>query len=524
MMKIFHLSVLSILTTSISSVAGAECTKGKLYLSSRNSTIVHVYDLNRSLQSMFNERNVTLNVPTNELVLDVTSDSLHVIVSHRGTADVGFTNGAVNWIHTGFEKMDHDDHYHLLYGPPTLVTSAKLVCGRPTHFKPRNGKTALFCDGFYDFTPQTNSSFWVINEAKLGTGENPLEYSASLLGAHHGIAVTITNTQVLHTLPTPARVNRAVGSTSAPDTFQVVSYSGSIVHSITDTSNKDQSCSGFHGNVDKGNAFAYACDEKHGGILIVNYNPVSATYTSRALFYPTGFDGFRSSSLVTHDKSSFAVGNFGFGATNYLLAFDLSDTGTLTNSSLLALPVRQCSFLFEKSDGEYILNFMPNGTLFAYTYDKVSSWKLVAQVFVVPGMTACTQAALVAGHLQAFVMHYSSRTLYAVDLANVKTGILTVTTTSLPFVPNSGVVAGAPELYSCALNPKEVVATVAPSALPSASPVSFTAAPVSSPNQAPAATPTTDELEPCGMFGLSILCFGSGKCGFFRRLLNIGGC
>ena len=137
------------------------------------------------------------------------------------------------------------------------------------------------------------------------------------------------------------------------------------------------------------------------------------------------------------------------------------------SSDVCSSDLRQCGFDFEKSDGEYLLNFMPNGTLSAFTHDKVSSWKLVAQIMVVPGMTACTQAAFVPGHLQAFVMHYSTGTLYAIDLENVSGGIMTAVTTSLPYMPLSGVVASAPELYSCGLKPKDIVATLTPSSSPS---------------------------------------------------------
>jgi hypothetical protein len=284
-------------------------------------------------------------------------------------------------------------------------------------------------------------------------------------------------------------------------------------------------CSGYHGSIAKGNVFAFACDGNHGGILIVNYNPVSKAYTSRALSYPPGFSGHRSGTLYSHDKSPCVIGNFALGPANYLLAFELTDTGAMTNSSLLPLSARQCGFEFEKSDGEYVLNFMPNGTLSAFTYDKVSSWKLVAQTVVVPNMTACTQAAFVPGHLQAFVMHYASRTLYAITLDKVMNGVMVVTTTTLPYMPLSGVVAGAPELYSCSLKPKRVIATVAPSASPSVSPNSVS---VPIPSVPTIPSPNGTGRQPCGLFGLSIFCFGPGECGFFRRmlssLLGIGDC
>jgi hypothetical protein len=36
--------------------------------------------------------------------------------------------------------------------------------------------------------------------------------------------------------------------------------------------------------------------------------------------------------------------------------------------------------------------------------------------------------------------------------------------------------------------------------------------------------PSMNEERSCGLFGLSFFCFGSQECGFFRRLLGLGGC
>jgi hypothetical protein len=115
--------------------------------------------------------------------------------------------------------------------------------------------------------------------------------------------------------------------------------------------------------------------------------------------------------------------------------------------------------------------------------------------------------------------------LYAITLDKVMNGVMVVTTTTLPYMPLSGVVAGAPELYSCSLKPKSVIATVAPSASPSASPNSVSM-PIPSPTIP--SVPTGAGRQPCGLFGLSIFCFGPGECGLFRRmlssLLGIGDC
>jgi hypothetical protein len=537
-----------------------ECTYGKLYMTSRNNSNVYVYDLNQPVPGMKIERNVTFSpFPTNELSLDVTSDSQHVAVTYRGTLAAGFLNGVVNWINTGFAVEDHGDHYHLINGVPTLLTTSMISCGRPTHGRTHGGKYGLFCDGSYDAVPQTNASLWVVDEAMLGTSMNALLFNNSFMGTHHGIAVPLSDNHVLHSLTTPERINRN-STSSLPSTFQITDFNGNIVHSLTNMSDKALHCQGFHGSVANNDTIALACDGNHGGILIINYLKASKTFTSRALFYPPGFTGHRTSSLTSHPKSPYVIGNFVMGTSTYMIAFQTSDIGPLTNSSLLPLPVAQCGYRFELSMGEYLLAFMPSGTLLAYTYDKMSSWKLRAQVSVVPGMTACSQASFITGHQQAFVMHFSTQTLYAIDLKNISGGVMTVSMTMLPFTPNSAVVAGVPSMYSCGLRSSSmnnvtvptapvpapvapvpapvapVPAPVAPVPAPVASvptraapvptavaPVPTTMAPVPT-TMAPVPVPTEMEIEPCGMFGLSIFCPRRGHCGFFRRLFNMGDC
>jgi hypothetical protein len=524
-MKFLHhtVSLLTVLTPNLFTFAvgsgdhgdEAECTHGKLYITSRNNTNVYVYDLNKSLQSLFNENTVTLpSTSTNEIFLEGLADSMFVMAVYRGTSNVGYTNGVVNWISTGFYQLDHGDHYHIVYNAPTVDAKSKIACARPIHTADNDGKFALFCDGSFEYEPQVNTTIWVLDEAKLGTGVNAVIHNKTLLGSHHGIAIPVDDDHIMYSLATTDRVNRnpnvsfANPWASTPWTFQVTNYNGNVLHSIGDTMNKDMYCTEYHGSAHKGNMFAFACDGSiHGGMLIVTYLPATETYTSRALFYPPGFGNYRSDTLISHELSPYIIGNFAnYVSTNYLFAFEMTDTGSLTNSSLLQLPMRHCAFEFEKSDGDHVLLFMPDGSLSAYTFDKVSSWKSVAKVTVVPGMTTCSQAAFVPGHVQAFVLHYSTSTVYAIDLEDVATGMMTIVTTSLPYTPLSGVVAGAPELYSCGLKAKTVEATLHPSASPSMMPE------------------TKTENEPCGLFGLSIFCFRRGKCGLLRRMFNMGGC
>ena len=227
-LSIFFSSILSLSSFVVGDDHGGnECTHGKLYISSRNSTNVHVYDLNRSLQSMYNEKNVTLSPSaTNELWLDVTSDSMFVAAVYRGTADVGYTNGVVEWIHTGFAKEDHGDHYHLVYGAPKLMSNSRFACARPIHVTAHDGKIAIFCDGSYEYVPQVNTTVWVVDEAKLGTDTNAVVHTSTLLGSHHGVAIPVDDDHVFHSVATPDRINRTPNATlyATPWTFQIQDY------------------------------------------------------------------------------------------------------------------------------------------------------------------------------------------------------------------------------------------------------------------------------------------------------------
>jgi hypothetical protein len=249
-----------------------------------------VYDLNRGLQSLFNEKTVTLPPSaTNELIVEATADSTHVVVVYRGTVDLGYTNGVVNWISTGFAKVDHEDHFDLEYSTPTLVANSKFECAHPIHTTHHDGKIAIFCDGSYEYEPQVNTTVWVVEEAKLGTSMNAVVHNQTLQGSHHGVAVPVDDNHILYSLATPDRVDRTPNATlyAVPWTFQITNYNGNVLHSIGDLTNKDLHCSAYHGSAAKDNTFAFACDGNHGGILIVNYLPASQTYTSRALFNPT---------------------------------------------------------------------------------------------------------------------------------------------------------------------------------------------------------------------------------------------
>jgi surface protein len=72
------------------------------------------------------------------------------------------------------------------------------------------------------------------------------------------------------------------------------------------------------------------------------------------------------------------------------------------------------------------------------------------------------------------------------------------------------------------------VTTKAPTKLPTKMPTKFPSkAPLKVPTKAPINAPTMAPVAPpvsCGLFCLNFFCPQPGKCGFWRRMLNLGGC
>ena len=189
---------------------------------------------------------------------------------------------------------------------PTLV-DFHINCTFPVHFVSNHRKIAQFCDGSLEHN--INSTIWIIDESKLlDPTQSPLEYSMELARSHHGVAVAVDDGHLLHSI-TPAE-RRAGGSNSLPDGFQVLNYdSGNVIHGINEAADPSRSCLGFHGDSHVGDSYAFACNQTHGGILLVNYGQ-TPLYTSRAVSYPDGFEAHRTGTLTSHHGNSHVVGNF----------------------------------------------------------------------------------------------------------------------------------------------------------------------------------------------------------------------
>jgi hypothetical protein len=191
-----------------------------------------------------------------------------------------------------------------------------------------------------------------------------------------------------------------------------------------------------------------ACDATHDGILIVDYNPATSAYKSRALSYPNGFVEHRTGTFAGHDKADFMLENFAGNNSYHLMAFEPSDT-MLTNNQILTLSDRQCGFAFEQADAEVVMVFMPNGMFHVFEY-RDEAWEELGKIQVVEGMTACTEALYDAGFGQAFVIHKANKMLYSLDIVHVVHGEIDVTTTPLDYLLFDAVVA-APHDADCGI-------------------------------------------------------------------------
>jgi hypothetical protein len=260
---------------------------------------------------------------------------------------------------------------------------------------------------------------------------------------------------LLHSLASPARILRDPNVSSLPDTFQVVNMEGIVLHEMTDTSNRNTHCSGFHGSAFYENKFYLACDDVHGGIVVVDYDPSTETYTSQAVTYPASFEGFRVGSFAYHKKAPAVVGSFAAqgGTEFHLLGLSLGAT-SFEEKNILTLPgeLRQCGYMYEVGSGEHLLVFMPDGVLHVFKVSNAGSFTTVMSKEIVPGLTACSEAAFVAGIGQAFVATPETKTLYAIDLTHVEDKEMDVYTTSLPFFPSGMTVSGFSVEAACELH------------------------------------------------------------------------
>lgn len=446
-MKLTLLAIVSLAFSGLDYVYGAEgCTRGRLFLSDAASTTVHVFELEdlSSLSTPF----YSFDAPGgNGINLQSSGSEKHVATIFRGTASEGFTDGVVAFHNAGISAEDHFDHFDITKSTPTAISNAALSCARPIHYVTHDDKIAVFCDGSFE-EPQVNSTVWVLDETKFGMTESAIVFNTTLQGSHHGVAVPVDDDHVMYSLALVDRVNRVPESNSLPATFRVVDYSGNELHSIANTSSPDTSCTGFHGSAASNDLFALACDEDHGGILLVEYARSSSTYTSHALIYPEEYPEHRTGSFSEHPTADYIIGNFNGPDDSFnLMAFRHNDTSIAANQ-VLTLPETPCVYSLEKGKGEIVLTLLGSGMVHAFMFNG-DEWKEIASQKVVPDMPNCTGALMTTGYTSAFVMYQPSQMIYALDLEHVEEGEIEVMPSTLSFTPFDGVVAGVPAEVAC---------------------------------------------------------------------------
>ena len=451
-MKLFGFLILSLASLSKAEEA---CTHGKLFISDADSPTVHVFDTSRGiLDDLKPEHSVTAPGKAGQN-LKATGSYGEIAVMYRGDETIGYTDGTVSFLDSGV-RVDGDV---TSYVAPEFITNAKFDCARAIHFTPHDNKIGIFCDGTYGDeetgVEQVNSTIWIVDETKFGSAtDSAIIFSTELKGSHHGVVIPVDDNHVLYSLATPDRVGRTpeIGVTQAlPTTFVIEDYEGKVLHTLDDAADPDKSCAGFHGEWGYGNQFALGCDDNHGGILRVDYNPSTETYDSRALVYPDGFDGHRTGSFAGHDKADMIIANFALQeGTAHLMAFSTDDS-QLTEGQILDLPARQCSFAYEKGAADVVLVFMPTGTFHVFEYHD-GAWEEMAQTQVVEGMTECGEALFVPGVGQAFVLVKESKTLHAINLEHVAEGELDISTSTLSFTPFDAAISGAPKDAVCTID------------------------------------------------------------------------
>eukprot|EP00980_Cylindrotheca_fusiformis_P018239 scaffold5926_cov102-Cylindrotheca_fusiformis.AAC.2 len=414
-----------------------ECTHGKLFVSDLNSNDLHVYDLDAESMADLSIESTIQAPGGNGQIVEITGAG-NIVSKYQGSEDQSYADGRINFLTSGLSVDDHGDHVHVNKATPSIISNAGFDCTHPVHVVNHDFKVGIFCDGYY--SPQINTTVWVVDETKMSGSDSPIVFTETLQGSHHGVCVPVDDDHVMHSVATQDRINH-VSDNSLPDTFVVVDYDNNVVRSLlTDTSDLSTHCKGFHGSTAIENTFALACDSTHGAIVVVEYDNTTSTYESRALSYPR--EGHRTGSFAESHLNSHIVGNFA-GDDNrfHLISFDPEEVDKLGENHILTLDSRQCSFGFERKYGEHLLVWLPSGKLEIY---KVNPWSLVREIQVVEGMGGCGDADMVIGYDQVFFFTFGPTEILALDLSDVEDGgsSITIAKTSLGYTPNSAVVAG----------------------------------------------------------------------------------
>jgi hypothetical protein len=105
------------------------CTYGKLFLSDTSTSQIHVIDLNlvEPIGNLMVETTVTVEGGPGEIDLYSTANGKAIATLYGGSINVNYTDGVVNWIHTGIELENHGDHSDISFTTPSLLPNGALI-------------------------------------------------------------------------------------------------------------------------------------------------------------------------------------------------------------------------------------------------------------------------------------------------------------------------------------------------------------------------------------------------------------
>ena len=203
---------------SPSSVIGEgnlHCTRGRLFVSDAASGKLQVFELDGTDSPIAMNETLTVlgGLPAPRMYASATDST--VIVISMGNEANNWKDGHVGFVLTGVTPTAHEvDGFFVMKSNP-FVSSSSVLCTRPIHHIANGEKISIFCDGAFDVGE--NSTIFTLNENLIRQGDpDAVEFSKTLEGSHHGVAVPTTDGHILTSLATRERILRDPNATSLP--------------------------------------------------------------------------------------------------------------------------------------------------------------------------------------------------------------------------------------------------------------------------------------------------------------------
>ncbi|GAX14853.1 hypothetical protein FisN_29Lh063 [Fistulifera solaris] len=368
---VLSFSFFSLMASAISGVAAERlCTNGRLFVADANSSSVHYFDLDGELEALTSTGKLLDGIAEIEGQAIYSVGDNEIAIVHRGVETAMYEDGSIYFYRAGTTLESHGDHVDVQKSEPSELQNAKINCARATHIVDHDDKIAVFCDGYFNPDPsqaQVNTTVYVVDKTLFSFTAEPtaIAHSVVLAGSHHGVAIPVDDDHLLVSVALPERVARVENSSALPNGFVVQDYNGNLLHNLNVADDKDRSCVGFHGSAAVEGKLALGCDSSHGGILLVDYEPTSAMYTSRSLLYPNGFADHRVGSFLEHPRARHIIGNFNSDLSFNMFAFDPT-LESISDNHMLSLPAKACSSAYEQAEAKVIFTLLATGVVQIY--------------------------------------------------------------------------------------------------------------------------------------------------------------